>query len=162
MGQATIPYSVSDTTLTTLNYRSDQAPFTIDATRTPTLTCCTSGTSRSTGSGCSTMCGIRSAKGPVPPLIGLPYSARPLPVRQGLYRGGQVPDPRLRGPPPITMVTQPSTPRHRNQGAAQQVIVAPKPIINGEEGHELGELNRDANNKQEKAAKRQAEREARK
>lgn len=44
----------------------------------------------------------------------------------------------------------------------EETMVASEPNINGEEGHELGELNRDANNKQEKAAKRQAKREARK
>lgn len=44
----------------------------------------------------------------------------------------------------------------------EETMVASQPNISGEEGHELGELNRDANNKQEKAAKRQAKREARK
>lgn len=44
----------------------------------------------------------------------------------------------------------------------EETMVASEPNIKGEKGHELGELNRDANNKQEKAAKRQAKREARK
>lgn len=47
-------------------------------------------------------------------------------------------------------------------GNGKETVVASEPNINGEEGHELVELNRDSTKKDEKAAKRQAKREARK